>query len=114
MKHSTFALGDRGYRHFNSAGKAVDNKLVELGSQRMQEVGLGDDQDDDKYDTAYEEWLPEFWKIQNAPEPKDDHLIPEPSFKLNELPARDWTYKQTMPPGTKMITLEENRRITRD
>jgi len=88
MQFHVFGLGDRGYRHFNSAAKFIDKKFVELGATRMQEVGLGDDQDDDKYETAYDEWLPDFWKIQNAPEPKDDHLIPEPSFALEEVQAK--------------------------
>jgi len=108
-----FGLGDRGYRHFNSSGKFIDAKFAELGATRMQEIGLGDDQDDDKYDTAYEEWLPEFWKIQNAPEPEGDHLIPEPSFALEQVDASLWSYKQVMPPGTKMVTLESAERITR-
>ena len=52
----------------SSAAKFIDTKFASLGATRMQEIGLGDDQDDDKYDTAYGEWLPEFFKIQNAPE----------------------------------------------
>jgi len=112
VQFHVFGLGDRGYRHFNSAAKFIDKKFEELGASRMQEVGLGDDQDDDKYETAYDEWLPDFWKIQNAPEPKDDHLIPEPQFALEKVDPTRWSYKQIMPPGTKMITLQENRRIT--
>jgi len=112
VQFHVFGLGDRGYRHFNSAAKFIDNKLEELGGKRMQAIGLGDDQDDDKYETAYDEFLPEFWKTQNAPEPKDDHLIPDPIVELEAVDASKWTYKQTMPPGTTMITLEENRRIT--
>ena len=92
--------------------KFIDQKFASLGATRMQELGLGDDQDDDKYDTQYGEWLPEFFTIQNAPEPKDDHLIPDASFKLEQVDAKRWTYKQTQPPGTKMITLGENRQIT--
>merc|ERR1719171_3036995 len=112
VQYHVFGLGDRGYRHFNSAAKFIDKKFEELGGTRMQECGLGDDQDDDKYETAYDEWLPEFWKVQNAPEPKDDHLIPEASFALESVPAERWTYKQIMPPGTTMITLNECSRIT--
>jgi sulfite reductase alpha subunit-like flavoprotein len=112
MKLHTFGLGDRGYRHFNLAAKLIDEKFVELGATRMQDVGLGDDQDDDKYETALEEWMPDFWKIQNAPEPADAHLIAEPTVELVPQPAEKWTYRQIMPPGTKMLNLEENKRIT--
>jgi homodimeric pyruvate:ferredoxin (flavodoxin) oxidoreductase len=112
VQFHVFGLGDRSYRHFNSAGKAIDQKLEELGAKRMQDIGLGDDQDDDKYETAFDEFLPEFWRTQGAPEPKDDHLIPQPVVTLEKVDASKWSYKQVMPPGTKMITLEENRRIT--
>merc|ERR1719316_1224411 len=55
MQYHVFGLGDRGYRHFNSAAKFIDKKFEELGGTRMQECGLGDDQDDDKYETQYDE-----------------------------------------------------------
>merc|ERR1719375_2039998 len=106
VQYHVFGLGDRGYRHFNSAAKFIDKKFEELGGTKMQEIGLGDDQDDDKYETAFDEFLPEFWKTQNAPEPKDDHLIPDPIVELEAVDASKWTYKQIMPPGTTMITLE--------
>jgi homodimeric pyruvate:ferredoxin (flavodoxin) oxidoreductase len=112
VQFHVFGLGDRGYRHFNSSAKFIDKKFEELGAKRMQDVGLGDDQDDDKYETAYDEWLPEFWKIQGAPEPKDDHLIPDASYALESVPSSRWSYQQVMPPGTKMIQLEELSLLT--
>jgi sulfite reductase alpha subunit-like flavoprotein len=110
--YHVFGLGDRGYRHFNLAAKLIDTKFEELGGARMQPVGLGDDQDDDKYDTAFEEWMPEFYKLQGAPEPKDDHLIPEPTVSLTPVPAEQWTYKQIVPPGARLLRLSKNERIT--
>ncbi|CAK0884488.1 unnamed protein product [Prorocentrum cordatum] len=111
MQYHVFGLGDRGYRHFNKAAKQIDAKFEELGAERRQPVGLGDDQDDDdKYETALDEWLPEFWKIQDdAPEPADADKIPDPMFELTPVPSSEWSYRQIAPPGTKMITLEQKR-----
>merc|ERR1719234_1500977 len=75
--------------------------------------GLGDDQDDDKYDTAFEEWLPEFFTVNQAPEPKNDHLIPPPLFDLRNVSPDDaWEYKAIQAPGTKSIQLDFCKRIT--
>ncbi|CAK0893148.1 unnamed protein product, partial [Prorocentrum cordatum] len=106
MQYHVFGLGDRGYRHFNKAAKQIDAKFEELGGERRQPVGLGDDQDDDKYETALDEWMPEFWKVQDAPEPADADKIPDPMFELTPVPSNEWSYRQIAPPGTKMITLE--------
>jgi len=108
-----FGLGDRGYRHFNKAIKDIDTRFEELGATRQMITGLGDDQDDDKYETAFEEWIPEFYKTHQAPEPKNDHLIPAPLFELRHMSAEEkWEYKQIAAPGTKEILLETNERIT--
>lgn len=38
-----FGLGNKTYEHFNSMGKYVDQRLEQLGAQRIFELGLGDD-----------------------------------------------------------------------
>eukprot|EP00397_Hematodinium_sp_SG-2012_P000320 GEMP01000320.1.p1 GENE.GEMP01000320.1~~GEMP01000320.1.p1 ORF type:complete len:1805 (+),score=426.97 GEMP01000320.1:80-5494(+) len=115
LKHvnfCSFGLGDRGYRLFNKAIKDIDARFEELGANRQMITGLGDDQDDDKYETAFEEWIPQFWTTHMAPEPKDDHLIPAPHFELVHMGNEKWNYKQICPPKTKEITLVKNTRIT--
>jgi len=113
ITYSSFGLGDRGYRHFNKAIKDIDMRFEELGATRQMVTGMGDDQEADKYETAFEEWIPEFYKTHQAPEPKNDHLIPAPLFELRPMvPDEGWQYKQICAPGTKEILLETNERIT--
>ena len=112
-KISVFGLGDTGYRHFNSAAKGIQKRLLELGASSSQEIGLGNDKDEDKYETAFAGWLPEFWKVQNAPESESDKEISPPIVKLEPVEQQDqFRYVQVQPAKTKMLTLEKNVRIT--
>ena len=38
-----FGLGNKTYENYNSMGKFVDQKLDQLGAERVFELGLGDD-----------------------------------------------------------------------
>eukprot|EP01135_Chromosphaera_perkinsii_P001793 Nk52_evm62s210 gene=Nk52_evmTU62s210 len=65
---AVFALGDRHYwprpedKHFFcKPGKDLDKKLVELGAKQVIECGIGDDQDEDGYETGFQSWEPELW-----------------------------------------------------
>merc|ERR1719183_1367818 len=51
VNYSIFALGDKAYRHFCSAGHDYDKKMKELGAVKMLDIGIGDDKDDDKFET---------------------------------------------------------------
>ena len=48
MEFHTFGMGDTSYRHFNKCAKDIEAKFVELGATKKQDIGLGNDQDDDK------------------------------------------------------------------
>ena len=56
-----FGMGDSGYVFFNEVAKLIDDRMVELGANSLLPRGDGDDQDEDKWETAYEEWIPELW-----------------------------------------------------
>ena len=69
VKFSVFALGDSHYwprkedRHYyNKPGKDLAVRLAALGANEMVEVGLGDDQDPDGYQTGYGAWEPALWE----------------------------------------------------
>lgn len=81
-KFATWGMGDSSYHLFNEAAVQIDKRMVALGAQQQQPVGMGNDQDEDKYETALEDWLPEYWTLQNAPEPEGDHLIKDPLFDV--------------------------------
>jgi sulfite reductase (NADPH) hemoprotein beta-component len=69
VNYSVFALGDSHYWprkedkiYYNKPGKDLDNKLALFGGKKLAEIGLGDDQDPDGYQTGYQAWEPQIWK----------------------------------------------------
>ena len=59
MKFAVLGLGNKTYDHLNKMGKFVDAKLEELGAQRVQELGLGDD--DANLEDDFITWKEAFW-----------------------------------------------------
>lgn len=69
VKFSTFGLGDSHYWprkedkiYYNKPAKDLHARLLTLGAKELAPVGLGDDQDPDTYETAYQEWEPKLWQ----------------------------------------------------
>jgi sulfite reductase (NADPH) hemoprotein beta-component len=69
VNYSVFGLGDSHYWprkedriYYNKPAKDLDARLAFLRGKRMVEVGLGDDQDPDSYQTAYADWEPKLWR----------------------------------------------------
>jgi homodimeric pyruvate:ferredoxin (flavodoxin) oxidoreductase len=106
-----FGLGDTSYRLFNKAALDIEKRFNELGAVSMVECGMGNDQDDDKFETAFEEWLPKFWEDFGTTEEPDADLIPEPLFELYA-EHEPWTKQTVMAPSTKMLNLQFSKRIT--
>ena len=64
-KFSVFALGDSHYwprkedkHYYNKPGKDLFSRVTTLGAQQLVDIGLGDDQDPDGYQTGYNDWEP--------------------------------------------------------
>ncbi|KAL8870613.1 MAG: hypothetical protein Q9174_003385, partial [Haloplaca sp. 1 TL-2023] len=81
INYGVFALGDSHYWprkedkiYYNKPGKDLDARIAFLGGKKMIDVGLGDDQDPDSYQTGYAEWEPKLWqalgvdKVEGLPE----------------------------------------------
>ena len=81
VRYAVFALGDSHYWprkedkiYYNKPGKDLDSRIALLGGKRLTDVGLGDDQDPDAYQTGYSDWEPKLWqalgvdKIEGLPE----------------------------------------------
>jgi sulfite reductase (NADPH) hemoprotein beta-component len=81
VNYSVFALGDSHYwprkedkHYYNKPGKDLDRILANLGGKRLAEIGLGDDQDPDAFQTGYQNWEPLIWqalgvdKVEGLPE----------------------------------------------
>lgn len=69
VNFSVFALGDSHYWprkedriFYNKPGKDLDAKMAFLGGKRLADIGLGDDQDPDTYQTGYGDWEPKLWQ----------------------------------------------------
>ncbi|KAJ3475170.1 hypothetical protein NLG97_g9553 [Lecanicillium saksenae] len=68
VNYSIFGLGDSHYWprkedkiYYNKPAKDLDRVLTNLGGKRLADIGLGDDQDPDAYQTGYAEWEPKIW-----------------------------------------------------
>jgi len=112
---AVFALGDSSYHEFCKVGKDYDAILSKLGAQRIQDVGLGNDQDADKFETAFEEWLPLYYTNTNAPPPADDHLIPAPLFETQIIDSDTTSVIEQVPvvhPGAQLVPVVRNDRLT--
>jgi sulfite reductase (NADPH) hemoprotein beta-component len=81
IKYSVFALGDSHYWprkedkiYYNKPGKDLDARIAFLGGKKLADIGLGDDQDPDAYQTGYAVWEPKLWqalgvdKVEGIPE----------------------------------------------
>ncbi|MCJ1375065.1 hypothetical protein MMC20_006299 [Loxospora ochrophaea] len=69
IKYAVFALGDSHYWprkedkiYYNKPGKDLDARVSFLGGKRLSDIGLGDDQDPDGYQTGYADWEPKIWR----------------------------------------------------
>ncbi|KAG0309735.1 hypothetical protein BGZ98_008871 [Dissophora globulifera] len=68
-KFAVFGLGDSHYWpreedaiFYNRPSKELNAKLIELGATPLTDLGLGDDQDADSYETAWAAWEPLLWE----------------------------------------------------
>ncbi|GLI81696.1 sulfite reductase [NADPH] subunit beta [Penicillium ochrochloron] len=89
INYSIFGLGDSHYWprkedkiYYNKPAKDLDARVAFLGGQKLTDIGLGDDQDPDAYQTGYSEWEPRLWKalgVDNV-----EGLPEEPAPMTNE------------------------------
>ncbi|CAN3352697.1 sulfite reductase [NADPH] subunit beta [Diutina catenulata] len=83
VSFSVFGLGDSEYwprkedkHYYNKPAKDLYAKLQLYGGQELAEIGLGDDQDADGFNTGFNEWIPKIWKalgvdnVEGIEEPK--------------------------------------------
>ena len=69
VNFSVMSLGDSHYWprkedriYYNKPGKDLDRVLTNFGAKRLADIGLGDDQDPDGFQTGYSEWEPKLWE----------------------------------------------------
>eukprot|EP01004_Peranema_trichophorum_P002658 NODE_16_length_5592_cov_268.649479_g13_i0.p1 GENE.NODE_16_length_5592_cov_268.649479_g13_i0~~NODE_16_length_5592_cov_268.649479_g13_i0.p1 ORF type:complete len:1810 (-),score=446.90 NODE_16_length_5592_cov_268.649479_g13_i0:99-5528(-) len=85
LKYTVFGLGDSTYYFFCQTAKLIDARLAALGAQRVVPLGLGDDGDEDKYETGFNNWVPSLWTQLGTKTP--ELTLFEPSINVNITPT---------------------------
>lgn len=62
LNFGVIGLGDSSYQKFNFVAKRLHKRLIQLGANPIQPVGLCDDQHDLGAGAVLFPWLEEFWK----------------------------------------------------
>ncbi|KAI1202071.1 sulfite reductase [Nemania serpens] len=69
VNYAVFGLGDKHYWprkedrvYYNKPAKDLAKLIATFGGKSLTEVGLGDDQDPDGYQTGYADWEPKIWQ----------------------------------------------------
>ncbi|KDN40693.1 putative sulfite reductase cys-4 [Tilletiaria anomala UBC 951] len=85
LKYAVFGMGDSHYwprpedaHYYNKSGKDLDARLSVLGAERMIDLGLGDDQDADGWQTGYNAWESLLWKALSVDSIEVKEAEPEP------------------------------------
>ncbi len=80
---AVFGLGDSGYVFFNEAAKLIDKRLAEIGAKRILGMGLGDDKDDEKFESKWGDWAPDLWNELGTPPPPQELLPATYNLRLD-------------------------------
>ena len=74
---------------------------------------IGDDRDVDKWETGFNERLPDFWATAKAAEPMDDGAPKAPSlFQVKVHEGASLAPQQIFPQGAVLLEIGESRRMT--
>jgi sulfite reductase (NADPH) hemoprotein beta-component len=89
INYTVFGLGDSHYWprkedkiYYNKPAKDLDARISFLGGRKLTDIGLGDDQDPDGFQTGYSEWEPRLWQALGVD--KVEGLPEEPAPLTNE------------------------------
>ncbi|OAA68315.1 sulfite reductase beta subunit [Niveomyces insectorum RCEF 264] len=89
VNYSVMGLGDSHYWprkedrvYYNKPAKDLDRLLSNLGAKRLTDIGLGDDQDPDGFQTGYQDWELRLWQTFGVD--KVEGLPDEPPPVTNE------------------------------
>jgi len=112
IKYAVFGLGDSSYCYYQAAARHFDEKMKALGAQEIIPMGEGDDQALDKYETAWDEWMPDLFTEMGAVLKNKDEILPAVNLVRVE-PVRPGENPKNPPPyrpqATVAIPLGEGR-----
>lgn len=104
---SRYDVGDQ----YNRAARHFDQRLEEMGGERMAEVGVGDDQTSEGYRGALEPWLEQVQPQLFAGGTSKTSLLdpPEPLFRVSLAPGIHGKNFRPLPPDYHFITLKSSK-----
>ena len=120
VNFAVFALGDSHYWprkedkvYYNKPGKDLSTRMLDFGGKALTEIGLGDDQDPDQYQTGYNEWEPKLWqalgvdKVEGIPD--DPPPLTNEDIKLESNFLRGTIVEGLNDPTTGAISLADSQ-----
>ena len=113
VNYCVFGLGDRGYVQFNKAAKDLANTLDSLGGENITPLALGDDRDDEKFETKYYEWLPALYSAIHA-EKVVNNIPPTPKYTVTTLKPGQTKEKPFKPLRSHLLPLKKVERLTEE
>jgi len=120
VNFSVFALGDSHYwprkedkHYYNKPGKDLFARLQTLGAKPIVEIGLGDDQDDDGYQTGYSQWEPQLWDAMGVGNveglPEEPPPLTNEDIKINSNFLRGTIIEGLEDPSTGAISAADQQ-----
>jgi flavodoxin len=118
FRYAVFGLGSSMYAagdQFNRAARQLDEKLNEMGAERMIDVGLGDDQSSEQYRGALDHWiellLPKLFEGKGSAKGASYLDPPEPMFRLSMAPGKHRADFLPLPQNYHFIKLESIKSV---
>ena len=106
-----FGLGDSSFANYNAAAKQIHTRLQALGAKSI-DLTLANDQDPERYMTAWENWVPVFWEQSGVPEPVYEG-VPPSNFAVSVKDASAHVSRRRFLPGdAQLIPLVKKTRMT--
>jgi len=110
-KFAVFGLGDSSYVYFNESAKKFYNRFKELGGATVSNLGMGDEKDEDHYETRWNEWLPELWNELGTAPPSMELLPPSYAVSVEETTSAA-APDVILPAGSKLVPMVKNVVLT--
>jgi len=101
LKYAVFGLGDSTYYFFCQTAKLIDARFAELGAQRVVPLGIGDDGEEDKFETGFNNWIPSVWSKLGTKTPESRLFDPVISVQYSGSHAEEWHWKDSSPVKSK-------------
>lgn len=115
-KFCVFGLGDSTYNQFCFAAASYDVRLGELGGKRLLQRGVGDDRDEDRFYTGWDNWLPELWTVMGVPQTPLERVVSAACYHLDTSPGLPenppLADDDITPPGASKLKLCESTLLT--